>query len=240
MLHERWEREDSCRACRSRWSSSTCCSIVVKARKVYPEGFQFQGPRYDDPILAAYVGEAITLRYDPRDMAEVRVFHQNQVVCGAICPERAGETLLLRDIVQALLCNRKNTVDALLASKRGEVSPQVYQPLSNFPIILGQACHYRSPLFRLPSGHSPSTAMIATGLLEYRCSLRPRNRTAKRFFARWKDTGSRPGAPTHQSDKEQLLPYPRRHGVHQGAFLGAGRAIRSSIPLRAAAVCCWA
>jgi len=28
-----------------------------------------------EPTLAAYVGASVTIRYDPRDLAEIRVFH---------------------------------------------------------------------------------------------------------------------------------------------------------------------
>jgi putative transposase len=43
------------------------------------------GFRYIDPTLAAYVREEVLLRYDPRDMAEVRVFYQDRFLCRAIC-----------------------------------------------------------------------------------------------------------------------------------------------------------
>ena len=51
---------------------------VAKTRKIQPDGVRFQGMRYIDPTLAAYVGETVLLRYDPRDLAEVRLFHQGQ------------------------------------------------------------------------------------------------------------------------------------------------------------------
>ena len=46
---------------------------VPTARKVHPDGIRFQGLRYIDTTLAAYIGESVTLRYDPREAAEVRV-----------------------------------------------------------------------------------------------------------------------------------------------------------------------
>ncbi len=57
--------------------------------------------RYIDPTLAAYVGEEVLLRYDPRDVAEVRVFHEGRFLCRAVCQELAGETVALREIVSA-------------------------------------------------------------------------------------------------------------------------------------------
>jgi len=41
---------------------------VAKPRRVHQNGIHFQGFRYIDTTLAAYVGEAVTIRYDPRDM----------------------------------------------------------------------------------------------------------------------------------------------------------------------------
>jgi putative transposase len=102
---------------------------VAKSRKVRPDGIHFQGLRYLDLTLAAYVGEHIIIRYDPRDMAELRVFHHNQFLCRAICPDLAGETIALREIIQArnhrrralrqTLHERAQTVEALLAAHRG-------------------------------------------------------------------------------------------------------------------------
>ena len=62
---------------------------VPKERKVHSDGIRFQTMRYVDPTLAAYVGESVILRYDPRDMAEIRVFHEGQFLCRAICPDLA-------------------------------------------------------------------------------------------------------------------------------------------------------
>jgi putative transposase len=106
---------------------------MATPRKVHPDGIRFQGMRYLDPTLAAYVGEAVIVRYDPRDLGEVRLFHEGQFLCRAICPELAGETVSLREIVQArqgrrrelrqTLRERQRTVDTLL-SLRGGVAPE--------------------------------------------------------------------------------------------------------------------
>ena len=63
---------------------------VAKARTVQRDGIHFQGLRYIDTTLAAYVGEAVTIRYDPRDLSEIRVFHQIRFLCRAVSPEHAG------------------------------------------------------------------------------------------------------------------------------------------------------
>jgi len=47
---------------------------VPKSRKVRQDGIHFQGFRYLDLTMAAYVGEQVIIRYDPLDMAEIRVY----------------------------------------------------------------------------------------------------------------------------------------------------------------------
>lgn len=47
---------------------------VAKVRTIHRDGIYFPGFRYMDPTLAAYVKEAVTIRYDLRDVAEICVF----------------------------------------------------------------------------------------------------------------------------------------------------------------------
>jgi putative transposase len=101
---------------------------VAKERSVHQDGIRFMGFRYIDPTLAAYVGERVILRYDPRDVAEVRVFYQERFLCRAICQELAGQAVALREIIRArnrrrrdlrqTIEQRRRTVDSLLESKR--------------------------------------------------------------------------------------------------------------------------
>lgn len=81
---------------------------VAKARKVHADGIHFQGLRYIDTNLAAYVGETVIIRYDPRDLAEIRVFYQEKYLCTAIAPEISDYTVDLKDIVSARNKRRKN------------------------------------------------------------------------------------------------------------------------------------
>ena len=103
---------------------------VAKPRRVHQDGIHFQGFRYIDLTLAAYVGEDVTIRYDPRDLAELRVYFGDSFLCRAINPELAGETVALKDIIRArnrrrrelrtTLAEREATVEALLRLRRGE------------------------------------------------------------------------------------------------------------------------
>lgn len=105
---------------------------VSKPRKVHPDGIHFQNLKYMDTILASYVGEDIIIRYDPRDMAEIRVFHNNQFICRAINQEIAGETITLKDIIKARnhrkkflkneIKNKSEIVDLLLEIHKENVN----------------------------------------------------------------------------------------------------------------------
>ena len=100
---------------------------VAKPRKIHQDGIHFQSLRYLDPILAAYVGESIIIRYDPRDMAEIRVFYKDKFLCRAICQELASTVISLKDITQArqkrkkelkeIINRRRSLVDQLLSSQ---------------------------------------------------------------------------------------------------------------------------
>jgi putative transposase len=101
---------------------------VAVGRKIHRDGIRFQGLRYLDLTLAAYVGETVTIRYDPGDMAEIRVFHNNHFLCRAICQELAGQEISLKEIIRARserrrelragLRERTAVVEALLGIER--------------------------------------------------------------------------------------------------------------------------
>lgn len=107
---------------------------VPKTRRVHRDGIRFSGLRYIDPTLAAYVGEEVLLRYDPRDVAEVRVFHEGRFVCRAVCQELAGETVPLREVIRArerrrrelrqTIRDRSKVIESLLEVRRGAVAEE--------------------------------------------------------------------------------------------------------------------
>ncbi|WP_246410304.1 transposase family protein [Granulicella aggregans] len=117
----------------------------VRPRRVRRDGIHFQGFRYISLTLAAYVGEDVTVRFDPRDMAEIRVFFKDRFLCRAISAEIAGETVALRDIVRvrnsrrrelkSILDSRQKTVDALLQLKKGQgiERTRISEPVATTP-----------------------------------------------------------------------------------------------------------
>ncbi|MFI0609573.1 MAG: Mu transposase C-terminal domain-containing protein [Anaerolineae bacterium] len=106
---------------------------VARQRSVRRDGIHFQCLRYLDPTLAAYVGEPVVIRYDPRDLTEIRVFHKDRFLCRAICPELADQSVGLKEITAARkqrlrqlrghLKSRTRVVDLLLEAHQPEPSP---------------------------------------------------------------------------------------------------------------------
>jgi len=81
--------------------------MVAKPRIVHRDDIRFEGLRYFNPTLAAYVGESVTIRYDPRDVGEVRVFHRNVFLCRAVSPDHADLSITLKDVQAARLAYRR-------------------------------------------------------------------------------------------------------------------------------------
>ncbi|MCW2943165.1 MAG: Transposase [Actinomycetia bacterium] len=113
---------------------------VAKPRKIHTDGIHFLSLRYLDPVLAFYTGEQATIRYDPRDITEIRVYLRTpdggeEFLCRAICPELSGTTISLKEITAARNARRKElrgrltsrsaVVDALLAAHQ-EPLPAAY------------------------------------------------------------------------------------------------------------------
>ena len=95
---------------------------VAKTRRVQQDGIRFQNFRYTDLNLSGFIGEDVIIRYDPRDLAEIRVYDtNNRFICRAICYELSGQNISLKEIIrtrnqrkkdlQSKLEERLNVVD---------------------------------------------------------------------------------------------------------------------------------
>jgi putative transposase len=80
---------------------------ATATRRVQRDGIRFASTRYVSPVLAAYVGEDVTVRYDPRDLGEIRLFHDSAFLCRAIAPERSSETITFADLQSARNTRRR-------------------------------------------------------------------------------------------------------------------------------------
>ncbi|MCU1226491.1 MAG: tnp [Edaphobacter sp.] len=126
----------------------------VRARKVRRDGIRFQGLRYLSLTLAAYVGEEVTIRFDPRDMGEIRVFYQDRFLCLAVSAELAGETIPLRDIIRvrnqrrrelsSVLQDRQRVLDSLLQLKRGPAPKEIHAKAAVLPVSGVRIKRYRN------------------------------------------------------------------------------------------------
>ena len=117
----------------------------ARSRVVRQDGVHFHKLRYVSLTLAANVGEEVNIRFDPRDMGEIRIFHMNRFLCRAISAELAGEEVPLREIVRtrnqrrrslrAVLQDRRDTVDTLLELRRGAVEAVVNEEVHGIPVV---------------------------------------------------------------------------------------------------------
>ncbi|GAA3210561.1 Mu transposase C-terminal domain-containing protein [Microbacterium terregens] len=80
---------------------------VPKHRTVQRDGIHFQGQRYLAPTLAPFVGHTITIRYDPRDVSEIRVYDHDTFICVAVDEAHPNLRLSLRDIEAARRARRR-------------------------------------------------------------------------------------------------------------------------------------
>lgn len=91
----------------------TLLIMVAKPRIVHRDGIRFEGLRYFDPALAAYVGEPVTIRYDPRDVGEIRMFHYNVFLCRAVSRDNATLTTTLKEVQAARVTYRRRLRDEM-------------------------------------------------------------------------------------------------------------------------------
>jgi len=74
---------------------------VAKTRRVRRDGIRFSGLRYFDVSLSGYIGEDVTIRYDPRDLGFIHVYSENVLVCRAACFELSRKTVSLKEVQHA-------------------------------------------------------------------------------------------------------------------------------------------
>lgn len=80
---------------------------VPKHRTVRRDGIHFQGQRYLSPTLAPLVGKPVTIRYDPRDISEIRVYERDTLICVAIDQTNPNQRLSLREVESARRARRR-------------------------------------------------------------------------------------------------------------------------------------
>lgn len=89
-----------------------------RPRKVQKDGISLYGLRYTGPSLAAYVGESVTIRYDPRDMGEVKIYRKEEFIGRAFCSSLTSTTVPLKDIIKARKAVRKGYQQKIEAARQ--------------------------------------------------------------------------------------------------------------------------
>lgn len=90
---------------------------------VHQEGITFKGAWYMHELLAGHVREAVSIRYDPMDLASIRVYegeNEERFLCQASCVERGGPAVSLQSI-QASRKKRRQVVGNALRERKGVV-----------------------------------------------------------------------------------------------------------------------
>ena len=90
---------------------------AAATRKVQRNGIQFASTRYVSTVLAAYVGEQVTVRFNPRDVGEIRVYFHDEFLCRAIAPHLAAESVSLQEL-QAARTQRRRDLKRQLRQRR--------------------------------------------------------------------------------------------------------------------------
>ncbi|WP_243399702.1 Mu transposase C-terminal domain-containing protein [Arthrobacter glacialis] len=98
---------------------------VAKSRIVHRDGVHFQGLRYISPLLAAYVGEQVIVRYDPADIAEIRIFHRGAYLCKAVDPTHERSTVSLKEIQEARASRKREL--------RGQINERIATVTQHLP-----------------------------------------------------------------------------------------------------------
>ncbi|GAA3511666.1 Mu transposase C-terminal domain-containing protein [Georgenia daeguensis] len=80
---------------------------VARSRMVRRDGIHFQGLRYVSPTLAGFVGRPVVIRYDPRDITEIRVFDHDEFICTAIDQDHHGQQISLKEVQAARNARRR-------------------------------------------------------------------------------------------------------------------------------------
>ena len=107
----------------------------TKPRVVQRDGIHFQGSKYLAVTLAEYIGQEVTVRYSPSDIASIRVYHKGEYICQAISAELANQTISIKEIQRARNARRnalrneinqqKSSIDAAVEACRKDLQSEL-------------------------------------------------------------------------------------------------------------------
>lgn len=122
---------------------------VRTPRKVQRDGIHLHGLRYFATTLAPYVGAPVTIRYDPRDLAEIRVYHRDEFLCRAVAPDIAAATISMQDLQAARNERRRELREHLTARRTLAELLNVPRPATRGPVADTRAAPPPVPRLKL-------------------------------------------------------------------------------------------
>jgi putative transposase len=94
-----------------------------RRHKVHQEGIRLLGSWYMHALLGDYVGDSVLIRYDPTNLATIRVYvvdslEEERFLCQAESVERGGQGVTLREVVDARRSHRKQVGEKVRERKQ--------------------------------------------------------------------------------------------------------------------------
>ena len=78
--------------------------------------------------MAEYIGEDVSIKYNPSDISSIRVFHKQKFLCQPICTELSQSKISLKEIqsvrnkrrreLKKKIAERKSLFEAVVAASR--------------------------------------------------------------------------------------------------------------------------
>lgn len=90
----------------------------ARPRRVGRDGIRVANRKYVDLTLAPFIGEDVVIRYDPRDIGEIRVYHEGVFLCRAVCTDLSGGSYSYMEVKEMnakgrrMLRERKREIEA--------------------------------------------------------------------------------------------------------------------------------
>lgn len=89
--------------------------MMIANRKVHRDGIHLNSIVYWANELVDIIGQRVLARYDPQDLAQVVVYHQDRFFCAAIAPELNGLKVSLKEW-HALQARKRKSTRATISS----------------------------------------------------------------------------------------------------------------------------
>jgi putative transposase len=141
--------------------------LEPRARTVQQGGISFQGHRYTDTALQAVVGQEVTIRYDPTDLSQIRVFvtehGHERFLCDAKRQDAGDEIIPVEDFIDARNTQRRK-IGATVRSRAKTVkrfSPSSHRASSTSNTTGEQAMpEPQERASQTPAMRSPSSLLL--------------------------------------------------------------------------------